>query len=170
MRYELSYIIKGDLEAEITKEISQGLVSFVSGISQDTKIIIQPKAQELAYPIKKQTQGFWGALEFSLEEEKLSELEKKLKETKEIIRFMITKKPVEKKKKKKKKKPAQSQASERTRQTTELLAGKKAETKEKVVETKEEEKQKPLSQKAKKEEKVEIKDLDKKLDEILGKI
>lgn len=155
MRYELSYIIKSDSGEEKTREVNQGLVDFISRISENVKTTIQPKAQELAYPIKKQTQGFWSTLEFSLEAEELPELEKKLKETKEIIRFMITKKPIEKKRKKEKEKTAVSPKAAPALVKQDLSK---------------EEKQKPPPRKAKKEERVDIKDLDKKLDEILGKI
>lgn len=168
MQYELSYILKSDIEETKVKEVTEDLVNFVSEIGetpldskhltgQEPKITIQPKILELAYPIKKQTQGFWGALEFDIEAKRLSELEKKLKDTKEIIRFMLTKRVVEKKEKKEKKKekivaPPKTTPPP-TKEGLEL-----------------EKKRKSLPPKAKKEEKAEIKDLDKKLDEILKEV
>lgn len=156
MQYELSYILKSDLEETKIKEVTEDLVGFISKIGQEPKVIIQPKILELAYPIKKQTQGFWGAVEFSLEGEKLPELEKKLKDTKEIIRFMLTKKVVEKKERKEKKKEKITAIPKTTPPTKQRLE--------------QEDKQKLQPQKDKKEERVEIKDLDKKLDEILKQI
>ncbi len=101
--------------------------------------------RELAYPIGKETTGYYFWLDFSIDQKKLAQLREKIEEKKPLRYLIVTKpkeKPIEKKKKAKKEKPA-------TR--------KRVVKKKKVVRPK---------KKAESEEK-RMKDLDEKLEEIL---
>ncbi len=46
--------------------------------------------RNFSYPIKKKTSGVYTVIEFTLDGEKLKELDKKLKLEKEVVRYMLT--------------------------------------------------------------------------------
>ncbi len=89
--YELTYIIDPNLtEADINKlkeEISNFIIG-AEGIIHDQK----EERRKLAYPIKNFNQGFYVSLEFTLDPEKMPDMEKKFKTEKAILRHLIIKK------------------------------------------------------------------------------
>ena len=99
-KYEITFITKEDLKAEpVKKEIESlgGKIGVVNNVGQ----------KQLTYPIKKETAGYYTAVEFELEGEKVLELNKKLSLKNEILRHLIItakavkiEAPVEKKEKK----------------------------------------------------------------------
>lgn len=89
--YELTYIINPNMaEAEVSKlkeEISGFIVSAMGIIHEEKK-----EQRKLAYPIKNFNQGIYVSLEFTLDPEKMTDLEKKIKIEKAILRHLIIKK------------------------------------------------------------------------------
>ena len=151
--YELTYIISPEITSEEAITEAKNIESFVQ--AQEGVILRQnnPTARTLSYPIKKQASGFMGVLEFQIEPEKLSELKEKIDKDEKIVRHMvIIKKPVKERK------------TRKTRVKAEPIAGIEMQdsmAKEELSPIK------TLETKTKK--KVELKDIEKKLDEILGK-
>lgn len=93
--YELTYIISSEITAEEAEAEAKNIESFI----QDKKGVIlkseKPSPKTLAYPIKRQGSGFFAILEFQLEPEHLGELKEKLQKDGKIIRHMlIIKNPV----------------------------------------------------------------------------
>ncbi len=101
--------------------------------------------QTLAYPVKKQSSGYFFILEFQTAENSIKEIKGMLEKDKKILRhFMLIKKPVKIMKERRTRKPLFTSEKESTVKF-------------------------PLSEsKAKKAEKLNPVDLDKKLDEILS--
>ncbi|MBL7142189.1 MAG: 30S ribosomal protein S6 [Candidatus Pacebacteria bacterium] len=129
--YELTYLISSEISETETQQLQAQVVSLIQtegGIILEEKM---PFGRKLAYPVKKQSQAYLSCLVFQLEPEKLKDLEKKLKEINQILRYLLLVKY-----------PAKKQKA-----------------------TAFAKKPKPL--KTEKEKKVDIKEIEKKLDEIL---
>jgi ribosomal protein S6 len=146
--YELTYIISPEISAGEAEAKAKDIDTFLQ--SKEGVIIRaeNPALKTLSYPIKKQSSGFFGVLEFQIEPEKLNEVKEKLEKDSKILRhIIIIKKPVKEQKERRTRKPLP------TREVK--IAIKESSFAKKDWE-------------AKPEKKVELKEIEKKLDEILG--
>lgn len=123
--YQLAYLISPQLSKEEIKKVEEEIKELFKKEEGIIDRVETPLKRSLFYPIKKFKEAFLGSCYFFLEPEKIKVLEKKLKEKKEILRFLIV--------------------SEK--------APKKI----------------PILKKLEKPKKVELKELEKKLEEILGR-
>lgn len=148
--YELTYIISSEISGELAESTAKEIETFIQGkegvIIKSEKIT--PKT--LSYNIKKQSSGFFGVVEFQLEPEHVEELKTKLEKDDKIIRHMLVIKN-----------PPKIQKERRTKrkiaETPETGA-----VKEEIVATESVEKEEKTTKK------VELEDIEKKLDEILS--
>ncbi len=140
--YELTCLISPDLSDEELKNISVKINSFIQEEIGVLEKISEPLRKRLGYPIKGKTRAFSVSLNFSLDPEKLKNLEKKLKSENQILRYIILIKIAAK----------------------EVLPRKKRLLKipQKITEPSEPAAYQP------KAGKVELKEIDKKIEEILG--
>lgn len=148
--YELTYIITSSVSSEEAQSCAKEIESAIQ--AQGGVIVKQeiPSAKPLAYPIKGQGSGFVATIEFQSEPENVKELENKLSKDSKIIRSMLTIKQHERPRKERgRRQEAQPQAQ---------AEAPKEEPKPENKEVKEDDKK----------EKVELKDIEQKLDEILG--
>lgn len=88
--YEIAYILSSDINEE---EIF-GVIGKITGLIQDEKGMVQkieePQKIKLAYPIQKQKTAYLGCTVFSMLPENVEGLKKKLRqENKTIIRFLM---------------------------------------------------------------------------------
>jgi len=146
--YELTYIISSEITSEEAEAAAEEINSFIKNKEGIILRSEKPVAKTLSYPIKKFGSGFFVVLEFQIEPEKLNELNEKLEKDGKILRHVvIIKNPVRiKKERRAARKPIFSTETE------------SAEVKNIVEEKISEDKSK----------KVELKEIEKKLDEILG--
>lgn len=182
--YELLYVLHPDLEGtsdKVTEKITKLIEKYegeVTGQEDWGK-------RKLAYKIAKNEFGVYILVNFTLPSLKLSEIERELRLSEEVLRYMIVVQPeVREAKPTRKAKKAEKAAEEKAVEKAEVKAEKKAEA---VVadEVKEEKPKKtaakPAAKKApkaaeekaekkttKKEEAERMKKLDEKLEEILG--
>lgn len=151
--YELSYIISPEINSQEAEAKSKEIESAVQ--SREGVIVKQsnPVAKALSYPIAKRASGFLGVLEFQLEPEKLIEIKEILEKDGKIVRHMfIIKKPL---------KPRKERRSRKL--VPDLETENKIENEPGIKE------EAPLHTKASEfKEKVELKDIEQQLDEILG--
>lgn len=152
--YELTYIIS----PEITSEEAENKAKEFEALIQSKEGVIlrqdKPIAKTLSYLIKKQRSGFVGILEFQLEPEKLKEIDENMAKNEKIIRHMIVIKN-----------PAKAQKPRRTKKAPSFFGIE-------FLFKKDAEQPLPTQEKAeaeKIEKKVELKDIEEKLEEILGK-
>ena len=148
--YELTYIIS----SEITAEEAEAKASQISADIQGKEGVIigqsNPTAKTLAYPIKKRASGFVGILEFQLEPEALTEIQEKLSKDEKIIRYMlVVKEPLKPRKEKRVRRKAVPEQESIVQQNNSKDEQEKQDKKE----------EKP---------KVELKDIEEQLEEILG--
>jgi small subunit ribosomal protein S6 len=143
--YELTCILQPQLEGasldSFKKEITDILTKFNGSIN-----FKEEKKHDLAYPINKQGQGIYLISQISIGPEKIPDFSKELKLNKQILRHLISQMPLVKPKpeRKRRKKPAES--AER------IQAGP------------------PKSERFGGKEKVELNEIDEKLDEIIKEI
>ena len=141
--YELTYIISSAMTQEDAALVSKDVETFIQ--SKEGVILKSEKtsAQSLAYPVKKQSSGYFCILEFQTSESTLKEMNAMLGKEKKILRhFVLIKKPVKIMKERRTRKP--------------VIAAETPGLAKTATETK------------KKAEKLNAVDLDKKLDEILS--
>jgi small subunit ribosomal protein S6 len=149
-RYEVTFILSAQTtqeQAQKKSEALSGLVQQNGGtVTQHSNLLAKP----LAYPIKKQSSGFFGTIEFQAEPEAVKMIEETLEKDVEVIRhLLLVKKTMKPKKIRERKK---KETAEESKETVSAAPEKesKATAKEEV---------KPA---------VELKDIEKELDQILG--
>jgi len=88
--YEILYIIPAPFSEkdlpEITKKINKLIEDFGGKIIEEKNL----GSKKLAYQIKQATRGFYILVNFEMEPTNIKELEKKLKLTSEVLRYLIT--------------------------------------------------------------------------------
>lgn len=151
--YELTYIVSPDVNSE---EAAAKAKEFEAAIQSKEGVVVKqsnPIATTLSYPIKKRASGLVGVIEFQLEPEKLVEIKQMVEKDGKIVRHMlIIKNPI---------KPRKERRGKREFVAPEIKIEHKA-----VKEVKTEEV--PAEAKQVEKNKVELKDIEQKLDEILG--
>lgn len=151
--YELTYIITPEISSEEAEAKSKEVES---AIQQNEGVIISkssPVAKALAQPIKNRASGFLGILEFQLEPEKLAVVQELVKKDEKITRHIVLVK-----------KPIRIKKQRRARVIESPVAAPMAVTEE----PKKEEFSQPESKNHEGKGKVELKDIEERLDEILG--
>ena len=139
--------------------------SFEAVITGKEGIIVKqlnPIAKTLSYQIKKHASGFFGVIEFQLQPEKLIELKEVVLKEQKIVRHMITiKLPLEAKKARRTRTKPESAVNFEIEKKVEIEAVKEPAPTESSGEAKEDKKETP-------KKKVELKDIEKSIDELLG--
>ncbi len=87
--YELTYIISSEITGEEAGATANEINSFIQSKEGIILRSDNPVAKTLSYPIKKLGSGFFVVLEFQIEPEKLSELNEKLERDGKILRHTI---------------------------------------------------------------------------------
>jgi len=95
--YELTYLISPDLDEKEAKDLSEKINGFIPELTGIIKNNSEPEKKSLGYSINEKSEAFLVSLNFSLETDKVIELEKKIKLEKEILRHIITRKEERKK-------------------------------------------------------------------------
>ncbi|NQV13398.1 MAG: 30S ribosomal protein S6 [Parcubacteria group bacterium] len=159
MNYELIYILTPKLSEDDAKKKMTTVSKSIS--DKIDKVAMEDfwGKRELAYPVKKFTDGYYVVLQFTAESEKIGKIEKELRLTEDVIRFLIVKKDSLAKSKDEIKAPTVLSAAEKAERA------KAKETKETAEKDAKESKKESKSKKAK----AKISDLDDKLDDILEK-
>ena len=86
--YYLTLVLKPDLEEKVRKELLDGLKKkFEKVVKEDLWGL-----RDLAYPIKKQTKGFYAHFEIEADPKNAKGLDKILKLEEDIIRYLVVRK------------------------------------------------------------------------------
>jgi small subunit ribosomal protein S6 len=153
MNYELSFIIGANVPETEHEPVQKDILSYLDKVG--AKIIKEAHSlgrRKLAYPIKKQKHGFYVFLEFFLEDKiGLKELDEQLKLNNNLLRYLVIRKD-----------PA---ASKDEKKQAARRPASDAKAKPEVGEVKSAKETKPV---VKAETvKIDLDDIDKKLDELL---
>lgn len=162
--YELSYIVSPEVTSEEAEAKGKELELAIT--NREGTIVKQsnPIARTLSYQIAKRASGYFGVIEFQLEAEKLLEIKEIVVKDKKIVRHMLLiKEPTEMKKERR----------TRTKPVAEVPVEQKVEINTedessfaKASEDEAGASEKPAEKAVK--EKVELKDIEEKLEELLG--
>jgi len=87
--YELSYILSPSLSEADIAQSEEELRILLGSLDTTLDSWDSPKRRYLPYPIQKHTEGFSGALRFTMPIEKVSSLEEAMKQNKNVLRFMV---------------------------------------------------------------------------------
>ena len=87
--YEFIFILKPELDEKKQEEKTAQIEKLISGFGGKTKKKDVWGKKELAYPIAKCKKGIYIKFNFSFPEEKVKELEEKIKLEQEIIRYLL---------------------------------------------------------------------------------
>lgn len=85
-RYELGFLVKTEEDAALIKKI---LAKNKAEISEEGPVV----KVNLAYPIKKASQAFFGYFRWSAAAEILADIEKELKLASQVLRYLLIKSP-----------------------------------------------------------------------------
>ena len=88
-KYEVMYIIRPDIEQEVVQAAVEKFQGIISNGGEITKHDVQGK-RRLAYEIKKFRDGFYVLVNFTAEPAVVTELERLMKISDEVIRYLIT--------------------------------------------------------------------------------
>jgi small subunit ribosomal protein S6 len=92
--YELLYLVAANYTEDELAPVKEKVKELIKKASGQITAEDSFGKKKLAYPIKKNHQGYYLLFEFDLEGENLKELDKNLTLTNEILRHMIAKKPI----------------------------------------------------------------------------
>ena len=87
--YELAYLIKSDISGEEIEHFSQKIRDFVQLQGGITKNATRPSKRRLGTPIKKQGEALLGTVDFYLNPEKLEAMQKELTSDDRVLRFLL---------------------------------------------------------------------------------
>ena len=88
-KYEVMYIIRPDIEPEVVQATVDKFQGIISNGGEITKHEVQGK-RRLAYEIKKFRDGVYVLVNFNAEPAVVTELERLMKISDEVIRYLIT--------------------------------------------------------------------------------
>ena len=88
--YELLYFINPSLDEDARKAVNDRVVNTIDGIGGTIDSIDEWGKRKLAYEIKDLTEGEYYLVKFHANPDSLSELDRILRITDRVIRFMVT--------------------------------------------------------------------------------
>lgn len=172
MKYELVYIITPKIGEEETQKKREEILAMVE--KTGAKVIKDDfwGEKEMAYPVKKCTTGFYGLVEFEGEGDQAAKVEAKMKMLEDILRYLVVKKDEVVAAARAEEAAEAVKAEEEKERMKEEVTAEKEVPEEPKEEKKEEVEEKAAEEKPVKKKKISLDeeaDLDKKIDEILGK-
>ncbi|TCS80798.1 30S ribosomal protein S6 [Tepidibacillus fermentans] len=90
-KYEVMYVIRPDLNEESTKELVEKFQNVITANGGEIEKVEEMGKRRLAYEIKGYHEGVYVLINFQSEPQVVAELERNLKITDGIIRYLIVK-------------------------------------------------------------------------------
>ena len=90
MSYELMYVVRPTVDEQSLAAVNEKVDKFITGGGGEILKREDWGKRRLAYPITKFTEGFYSVLQFKLSSQAVHELDRTLKLTEEILRFLVT--------------------------------------------------------------------------------
>ncbi|MFA5420511.1 MAG: 30S ribosomal protein S6 [Patescibacteria group bacterium] len=158
IRYEMLFIIPNKFTDEEAKKVFEKVKTLITSNEGELTMEDYWGKKKLAYPINHEYYGYYGLIEFNLDRLTVSKINNILRLDKEIVRFIIIKKDVKSEEQIKKDKKIKEKIDKKKDEEEE---------KEKKTEKKKDEKKKE-SKKKDGGDKLDLKNLDEKLDDVLN--
>lgn len=90
-RYETMFIIDPNLETEAVNELVESFKGIIQNEGGQVDRVDEWGKRKLAYPIKKQKEGYYFLMEFTASPETAQELDRVFKITNGLLRYLIVK-------------------------------------------------------------------------------
>lgn len=90
MPYELMYVVRPTVDEQSLAAVNEKVDKFITGGGGEILKREDWGKRRLAYPIAKVTEGFYSVLQFKLAAPSIRELDRTLKLTEQVLRFLIT--------------------------------------------------------------------------------
>ena len=87
--YELTYLIKPDIAEEDIKNLLEKISSFIKTQEGIIKKATEPFKKNLGYQIKEKSEAFLVSIDFSLNPDKIKQLENNIKEEPKVLRHIL---------------------------------------------------------------------------------
>ncbi len=88
-KYEMMFIVKTAMESDAASKIANSYKKLVSDLKGDVTTFKDMGQRKLAYPIKKEINGFYYVMNFSATSEIIKELDRKIRLDENVLRHMI---------------------------------------------------------------------------------
>ncbi len=89
-KYEIMYILKADLEEAARKEEISKLQGILEGLNSKVTDTKEWGVRDFAYPIKKQTKGYYVIIKVNADAAALAEFDRLAKLDNSVIRHLVT--------------------------------------------------------------------------------
>ena len=89
-KYEIMYILKANLEDAQRKEVIEKLHSLLINEGAKVTNVNEWGLRDLAYPIKKETKGYYVVIKVECEPNATKEFDRKTKINNNVLRYLIT--------------------------------------------------------------------------------
>ncbi len=90
MAYELMYVVRPTVDEQSLAAVNEKIDKFITTSGGELLRRDDWGKRRLAYPITKFTEGFYSVLQFKLPSTAVREIDRSLKLTEEVLRFLIT--------------------------------------------------------------------------------
>lgn len=90
--YEITYLIIPSLTAKEAEDYHKKIkeaIEKTGGVLGKEQI---PTRRELAYPVEKNTEGYLASIDFDINKEKVVQVKEKIKEEKDVLRYLLIEK------------------------------------------------------------------------------
>jgi small subunit ribosomal protein S6 len=87
--YEFTFIVHPDVEDEGIAGVTERVSQFIADGGGQVTSVDHWGRRRLAYPIQKQTEGYYVLMQVQLDPKSIGELERNLKLTEEILRHLL---------------------------------------------------------------------------------
>ncbi len=87
--YEFTFIAPPDVEDEGLASVTEKVSQFITEGGGQVTSVNHWGRRRLAYPIRNQKEGYYVLMQVQLDPKSLTELERKLKLTEEVIRYLL---------------------------------------------------------------------------------
>jgi len=88
--YELMYVVRPTVDEQSLAAVNEKVDKFITGGGGEILKREDWGKRRLAYPITKFTEGLYSVLQFKLSSQAIHELDRTLKLTEQVLRFLIT--------------------------------------------------------------------------------
>ncbi len=171
--YELAFFLSPQLGESQLKETIDQLTNKIKEEGGEMLYFEIPELKKIAYPIKKQNEGYFSFCQFKILKDKLQDLEKEWQRNEKFLRYLLIKlNPKEDLiKSKKGEERSEGEVSKRSEELKEkkLISKGKKETKISAKKIEEEKEETTSQEKTEGAKEVDLDELEKKINEILNK-
>ncbi len=86
--YEVMYIVRPDVEEADLEKLTEGFIAVVTNGGGEATLLEKPNRRRLAYTVRKFNDGFYVLMSISADGPLVAELERRMRVTEQVIKFI----------------------------------------------------------------------------------